>query len=118
VKKVIAGGLAAAIATGLAMAGPANAQPGCQTSPWGFLGLTKQRLICDGPILPDGSWWRHRVIGRPGYWARPSRSCTYGDYSSYCTYDDGGWVPERDDDDETYLVRPETLLPDEPGHLG
>jgi hypothetical protein len=90
----------------------------CQSDPWGFLGLTKERGICDGPILPDGSWMRHRVIGRPGYWVDPGSDCYSGYYSSHCSYHDGYWVPERDDADETYSVRPETVLPDEPGHLG
>jgi hypothetical protein len=92
--------------------------PGCQQVPWGFLGLTKKRLICDGPIQPDGSWMRHRIIGVPGHYAYPSSSCSIDSYSSYCTYYPGGWVDEVDSDDETYPVTPDTVLPDEPGHVG
>jgi len=46
---------------------PAHAIPAnCQAVPWGFLG-SQVRAICDGPILPDGSWMRHRVIGVPAH---------------------------------------------------
>jgi hypothetical protein len=77
-------------------------------------------LLAD-PILelhePDGSWMRHRVIGVPAHTEYPHSSCTSSTYSSNCTYYPGGYVPEVDSDDEWYAVRPETVLPDEPGHL-
>jgi hypothetical protein len=38
-------------------------------------------------------------------------------HARHCTYYDGGWVDARWDDDQTYSMRPETVLPDEPGHL-
>ena len=39
---------------------PAHAIPAnCQAVPWGFLG-SQVRAICDGPILPDGSWMSPR----------------------------------------------------------
>jgi hypothetical protein len=102
----------------LTLATPANAIPSnCQSQPWGFLG-TQIRAICDSPISPNGSWMRHRVEGYPAYWAKPSTHCSFGDYSSDCYYDAGGYVAERDTDDETYPVTPDTVLPDEPGHLG
>jgi hypothetical protein len=100
------------------LATPAHAiPPNCQAVPWGFLG-TQIREICDGPILPNGSWMRHRVEGVPAHIAPASSSCSGGMYSSYCTYDPGGYVAEYDSDDETYPVTPDTVLPDEPGHLG
>jgi hypothetical protein len=118
-RKAIASTLAGvAIGAGFGLAPSAQAlPPGCQQVPWGFLG-TQVRQICDGPVLPDGSWMRHRVEGYPEHYAYPSSSCSSGSYSSYCTYYPGGDVAERDTDNETYPVRVDTVLPDEPGHLG
>jgi hypothetical protein len=101
-------------------ASPAHADsvpPNCQEVPWGFLG-SKERAICDGPIQPNGSWMRHRVIGVPAHYQNPSSSCSGDSYSSNCTFYPGGYVPEIDSDNETYPVTPDTVLPDEPGHLG
>ncbi|OQZ89348.1 hypothetical protein BST11_17970 [Mycobacterium alsense] len=99
-------------------AATANAEPpNCQISPWGFLG-SQRREICDGPIQPDGSWMRHRVIGIPAHYENPSSSCFGGDGYSNCTFYPGGWVSDQIADDETYPVNPGTVLPDEPGHLG
>jgi hypothetical protein len=117
----------AASATSLLVAGMASVAihapaakaepPNCQTSPWGFLG-SQRREICDGPVQPDGSWMRHRVIGIPAHYENPSSSC-YGDEGySNCTFYPGGWVDDQISDDETYPVNPDTVLPDEPGHLG
>jgi hypothetical protein len=121
--KAAVGGLggAAGLAVGIGVAPPAGATqlpPNCVSQPWGFLGVKGLRQICDDPIRPDGSWMRHRVIGQPAYYARPSTHCSFGDYSSDCYYDEGGYVPESDSDDEWYPVTPDTVLPDEPGHLG
>ena len=111
-------------AIGLAMAGAALAAPaanavapGCVSQPWAFLG-SQTRQLCDGPIGADGSWMRHRIVGRAGYWSYPHTSCSYGSYSSNCTSYPGGWVPEYDSNDEWYVVTPNTVLPDEPGHIG
>jgi hypothetical protein len=105
------------LATGLAAHSSANPVPvNCNSAPWGFLG-SKTRLICDGPIRADGSWMRTRVIGIPAHYAYPSSSCSGGEYYSNCTYYPGGYVPEQDSDNETYPVRQETVLPDEPGHM-
>lgn len=101
-------------------ASPAHAAPiasNCQQQPWGFLG-TQTRQICDGPILADGSWMRNRIVGVPAHYQNASSSCYSGSYSSHCTYYPGGYVAEYDSDNETYSVRPDTVLPDEPGHLG
>jgi hypothetical protein len=111
--------LGAGIAAATIGAAPAKANPippNCVSQPWGFLGL-KTREICDGPIQPDGSWMRHRMIGIPGHYEYPSSSCSSGEYSSHCTFYPGGWVDDQVSDDETYPVRSETVLPDEPGHM-
>jgi len=116
---LVAGALGVATVA-VAGAAPANAVPipaNCQQQPWGFLG-TQTRQICDGPILPNGSWMRTRVIGVPAHYANPSSSCYSGSYSSHCTYYPGGYVSEYDSDNETYSVTADTVLPDEPGHLG
>jgi hypothetical protein len=111
---------AAAILIGacIGLSARANAtEPNCQSVPWGFLG-SQERLICDDPIQPDGSWMRHRIVGHGSYWTNPSSSCSGGYYYSHCSYDPGGFVPEYHQSDEWYPVRPDTVLPDEPGHLG
>jgi hypothetical protein len=66
--------------------------PNCESHPWGFFGLTKVRIICDGPIQPDGSWIRRRVIGVPAHYENQSSSCSAGEYYSNCTFYPGGWV--------------------------
>jgi hypothetical protein len=91
--------------------------PGCQLVPWGFLG-TQRRALCDGPIQPDGSWMRRRIEFYPAHYVPASSSCSGGSYSTYCTYYPGGYVDDQITDDETCPVRPETVLPDEPGDLG
>lgn len=99
-------------------AAPASAIPSnCISQPWGFLG-SQTRQICDTPIRADGSWMRHRIIGVPAHYENPSSSCYSGSYSSHCTYYPGGYVAEYDADDEVYVVTPDSVLPDEPGHLG
>jgi hypothetical protein len=86
----------------------------CQTDRWGFLG-SQRRMLCDGPIQSDGSWSRQRTIWRPAYFT--PQSCTYSrSWSSSCS--GGYFVNEQLISSETYPVRPETVLHDEPGHLG
>lgn len=70
-----------------------------------------------GPIQPDGSWMRRRVIGIPAHYEPASSSCSGGAYYSKCTFYSGGWVDAQIMDDETYPVRPDTVRPDEPGHM-
>ena len=114
---IIAAGASLSL-TSVTAAPPASAiPPNCQAVPWGFLG-SQIRAICDDPIRPDGSWMRHRVEGVPAHYEYPSSSCSGGAYYSNCTYYPGGQVAERDTDDEYYVVTPDTVLPDEPGHLG
>lgn len=118
-KALLTTAIAAAAAAGIiALAPAASALPAnCQSQPWGFLG-SQTRQLCDGPLRGDGSWWRHRVEGWPAHYANASSSCYGGSSYSSCTYYPGGFVPEQDTDDETYLVTPATVLPDEPGHIG
>jgi hypothetical protein len=111
-----------ALASALMLAPTADAQPGnCFTDKVrrGFLGLTQlTRTMCDEPILPDGSWMRHRVIGIPEHYQNAHSSCTSSTYSSDCTFYPAGWVAEQVSEEDYYSVRPETVLPDEPGHIG
>lgn len=95
----------------------ASATPGCESIRWGFLGM-QTRQICDGPIRPDGSWMRERIIGVPAHYVNPSSSCSGGRYYSNCTYYAGGWVDDQIQSHEVYVVTPDSVLPDEPGHLG
>lgn len=88
----------------------------CQTEPWGFLG-SQRRTLCDGPISADGSWTRERTIWVPTH--RTAYSCYSGSGSSSSTNCYGGdLVNQSLVSNETYPVRPDTVLPDEPGHLG
>ncbi len=97
---------------------PAPAGAICKTEPWGFLG-SQRRTLCDGPISGDGSWSRERTIWVPAHYNTPICSTIGGGSSSSHTSCSGGYfVNERLVSNETYPVRPETVLPDEPGHLG
>lgn len=114
VNRIVVGTLSAAVlaATGLGWATVAKADPGCQTALWGFLG-SQRRAICDGPLRPDGSWLRARVIFTPAH--NIPVFCS-GSYFISCS--GGGWVDTTITDQESYPVTPDTVLPDEPGHLG
>lgn len=92
---------------------PAN----CEQIPWGFFG-SQRRMICDGPIRPDGSWERERVIGVPAHYRNASSECSSGSYSSRCTFYPAGWVEQVTVEDSVYVVFPSNVLPNEPGHLG
>jgi hypothetical protein len=115
----------AATAAGFAATAHADDSPpvpttaNCKTEPWGFLG-SQRRTLCDGPISSDGSWSRERTIWRPAHYSTPI--CTSrGGSSSYSSYTDcsgGYFVNQSVVSNETYPVRPDTVLPDEPGHLG
>ena len=87
----------------------------CQTDPWGFLG-SQRRTLCDGPIAQDGSWSRERTIWVPAHRQMPICLSTDNRYYSSTCYG-GNWVDQDEVSRETYPVRPETVLPDEPGHL-
>ena len=103
---------APAPATDAAAAAPAV---NCKTDPWGFLG-SQRRTLCDGPISHDGSWSRERTIWAPAHYT--SRICSSLGSDLYSSCYGGYFVDERLISDETYPVRPDTVLPDEPGHLG
>lgn len=103
-------------ATILAPAANAEVDPSCEVRPWGFLGR-ENRAICDEPIRPDGSWTRHRVIGVPTRYQNATSSCSRGYWGTNCTHYPAGWVEAKVLSNDTYEVRAETVLPDEPGHL-
>ena len=123
VKLILAGAIAGTIAgAALALAAPSSAapvssEPGCETVMWGFLG-SQRRDICDGPLNPDGSWLRARVIRTPAH--QTPTSCygfTAGSlYNMSCS--PSTFVPEQINDRQLYPVTPDTVLPDEPGYLG
>jgi hypothetical protein len=101
------------------LAGAVHAGPACKTEPFGFLG-SQRRTLCDGPISSDGSWSRERTIWAPAHYSMPICTSTGGSrsYSSYGSCYGGYMVNERLISNETYPVRTDTVLPDEPGHLG
>ncbi|WP_457920692.1 CDGP domain-containing protein [Mycolicibacterium psychrotolerans] len=99
-----------------AVATPALAapiQPGCVQQLWMMFGLkATTRTICDSEVRPDGSWFRQRQFYAPAYLAPGHSYC-----SSYeCTYYPPEWVPEFNKY-ESYMLTPNTVLPDEPGHI-
>ena len=101
------------------LAGAVHTGPACKTEPFGLLG-SQRRTLCDGPISSDGSWSRERTIWAPGHYSTPictSRGGSFS-YSSYSSCYGGYMVNERLISNETYPVRPDTVLLDEPGHLG
>ena len=99
-------------------AGATRPDATCKTEPWGFLG-SQRRTLCDGPISSDGSWSRERTIWVPAHYSMPICSNTGGrSYSSYSSCYGGYSVNEHVVSNETYPVRPDTVLSDEPGHLG
>lgn len=109
--KHIAAALAALTIAGGVVAAPAQADynVGCQKSLFLYGLRMTTRTICDGPIFPDGSWKRLRNFYSPQYW----KSGYCGTY--YCS--PGYWVAEFDRTDGPYPVTPDTVLPDEPGHI-
>jgi hypothetical protein len=118
--KIILAVMTAATALALTLAPTAGADAGCFTDKVrrGIFGLQLlTRTMCDGPILADGSWMRHRVIGIPEHYQNAHSSCSSSTYSSNCTYYEAGWVAEQVFEDDFYSVRPETVLPDEPGYI-
>ncbi len=114
--------VAGAIGAGAVLAAaPAHARPdpdlgpNCDTVLWGFLG-SQRRTICDGPVQPDGSWERKRSVWTPAHQV-PTRTSCYGRSYVSCTTYGGYFVDMKINDREQYTVTPDTVLPDEPGHL-
>jgi hypothetical protein len=96
------------------VAGSIRTDANCKTEPFGFLG-PQRRTLCDGPIASDGRWRRERTIWMPAQ--RTPESCSSGsDFRSFTTCY-GYWVDEKLVSNESYPVRPETVLPDDPVHL-
>jgi hypothetical protein len=125
-RRTVAGALLATAitATAVGLAATSHADDGapapntanCKTDLWGFLG-SQRRTLCDGPIGSDGSWSRTRTIWAPAHYSMPI--CTHSGSRSYSSYCSGGYfIDQREVSNETYPVRPDTVLPDEPGHLG
>jgi hypothetical protein len=130
--RAVGGAVLTAAAALLAVAAPAvghadatiSTATGCETVHWGFLGGDR-RQICDGPQQPDGTWQRTRTIYTPASF-QPFRCTSQYLTSSYgsdpgdaksvtCT---GGYpVPQTARAQESYVVAPTTVLPDEPGWL-
>ncbi len=90
--------------------------PNCVEQFWMFGLRATTRRICDGPIRPDGSWHRCRLFYAPGYLIPAHSDCYGGMFSRYCTYSPPRQVPEFNQS-ECYEVTPDTVLPDEPGHI-
>lgn len=113
-KSIAAATAAVAAASSLALAAPAAADDmKCVDQYWlygGLFGRGSTRVICDGPIAPDGSWERRRGFFADHY---IKTTCSGGYYSSSCTTRQ---VPELKVID-IYRVTPYTVLPDEPGHI-
>lgn len=126
----VAGGAVLAAATALITLGApavshADTVPGmgCETVHWGIFG-SDRRQICDGPKQADGTWQRTRTVFTPAT-VLPlqchsldmtgSYGQTIGDSGVTCT---GGYpVPQTTQTQESYVVTPDTVLPDEPGWL-
>lgn len=91
--------------------------PNCAQQYWlygGLFGRGTTRTICDGPVQADGSWERRRNFYDDERYV--PMTCSWGRYGGSCN--GGYWLKEFDTGVETYIVTPETVLPDEPGHLG
>lgn len=110
------GAILAGTGVGYATDARADALSGCQDDFKLILFQSTRRSICDGELRADGSWLRAREFYTPAHWVPLSTSC-YGTYYISCT-SSGGYYQERTSKGvETYVVTPETVLPDEPGHL-
>jgi hypothetical protein len=109
--------IAAAVTAAVTLVTPApmaQAAPslGCESVHWGFLG-SQLRTICDGPTQPDGSWQRARIVWVPAHHVPFTTSCGTYSCSSSGGYDVGDTYVAK----ESYMVTPDTVLPDEPGWL-
>ena len=100
----------------VASASPVPDHSNCDVVPWGFLG-SQRRVLCDGPMQENG-WVRRRLEFVPEHYAPATTNCYSSTFNSYCYSYPGGWIDTKITDDETYWVSPDTVLPDEPGHLG
>ena len=95
----------------------ADALSGCQDEFKLILFQSTRRVICDGELRPDGSWLRAREFYTPAHWVNGRSYCSGGTYYSSCTYSPGYWQERVSQGVETYVVFPDNVLADEPGHL-
>ncbi|MCV7226099.1 hypothetical protein H7J73_08645 [Mycolicibacterium komossense] len=116
---IVVGTVILVMALGVLWATEAKADPPgmkCVDQFWLIPFQSNRRTICDGPIQPDGSWNRIREFYSPAYRV-PVRTSCYGTYSFSCTTTGGYVQPMTSQGIEPYVVTPETVLADEPGHL-
>lgn len=112
--KRVAAGLAVVVLAGLTAPVAAATPDNCVEQFWRYGLRAATRIICDSPITADGSWTRGRAFTAPGYVADGISVC----YSAvFCTYTPAREVAALDVRDY-YRVTPQTVLPDEPGHVG
>lgn len=109
------GAILAGAGLGYATDAHADAVSGCQDDFWFTFGSTR-RVLCDGVTRPDGSWLRAREFYTPAHQV-PMRTSCYGTYYVSCTTSGGYWQERLSKGVETYIVTPDTVLPDEPGHI-
>jgi hypothetical protein len=112
---VVLSAAAALIAVGAPAVGHADPGPsagpemGCEVIHWGLFGADR-RKICDGPKQSDGTWQRIRTVYNPSHNV-PLSCLSDGDcFGGYTTSD----ILENQ---QSYPVAPDTVLPDEPGWL-
>lgn len=108
--------VAVAVFAALMLSPAANADPpppGCARVP--LLGLNPKILeVCDGAILPDGSWERARRYWHPQY---VHSSCGGVYYYGGCPQWAHDVIPAERSEIETYTVAPDAIPPGEPGHI-
>lgn len=102
---------------GYAAGAKADVPVQCVTNSGFWLFHGTQRTLCDGPLLPDGSWHRWREFWTPAHNVPLSCYSSGGYYSSYTTCSGGYWQPQTSNGVEDYPVFPSTVLQDEPGHI-
>ncbi|QFP95520.1 hypothetical protein SEA_GAUGELDP_37 [Mycobacterium phage GaugeLDP] len=107
--------VSAPIADAEEKAWPDDYDPGCDIISWGFLG-SQERMLCDGPKRPDGSWTRGRLITVPAH-IRPSRTTCSGTYSVTCTHYEKRYVDTREIEKVHYDLTDDTVPPGEPGWI-
>ena len=91
--------------------------PNCQQQRWGFFG-SQLRQICDGPIRPDGSWMRHRVVGFPSIMCtRTLAALVVATAATAPSTQAAGWTRWTRTTKPTWLP-PTPCYPTSPGHLG
>jgi hypothetical protein len=118
-RRLILAGLGGVLAAATITTGVAKAEPavGCQDDFWFVPFQSTRRTICDGAIRPDGSWLRNREFYTPAHNVPLTTYCSGGRYYSSCSTSGGYFQPRTSQGIEDYIVTPDTVLPDEPGHL-